>query len=66
MLILSSRQIEKLSDLFMDIAKGSYLGALALPVLTQVDIMIFLRLAASGIVCTYFSLKLLEFVEGEK
>lgn len=63
MLKLNRAQIIKLSDLFMDIAKGSYLASLAVPILANADVLVFLKLAISGIVCMYFSLKLLELEE---
>lgn len=65
MLSFSASQLEKLSDLFMDLARGLLLAGFAVPIIKEVD---FLRLSEyfiSGILCVYFSLKLLE-VKGEK
>ena len=35
---LNSRQIEKLSDLFMDLAKGLFLAALTIQILKDADL----------------------------
>lgn len=56
----SDKQIEKLSDLFMDLAKGLFLAAFAVPALTTgADFLFLLRIIISGIMCTYFSLWLI-------
>ena len=57
--MFNTGQIEKLSDLFMDVAKGLFLGSFALSALTAVDLLVFVKGFTGGIVCTYFSLMLL-------
>lgn len=63
MLELNIRQIEKLSDLFMDLAKGLLLAAFTVSVLKEVDFLSLLKYLVSGILSVYFSLKLLEVKE---
>lgn len=63
MLQLTSGQIEKLSILFLDIAKGLFLGAFALPVFTNSDFFIFMKTFIMGAIFTFFSLKLVELKE---
>lgn len=63
MLELNIRQIEKLSDLFMDLAKGLLLAAFTVSVLKEVDFLSLLKYMVSGILSVYFSLKLLEVKE---
>lgn len=57
---LNDQQINKLSDLFMDIARGLFLAAFATPILTNVDFLLLSKLLISGILYVYFSLKLLK------
>lgn len=64
MLNFSLIQIEKLSDLFMDLAKGLFLAGFAVPIIKEVDFVILLKYFAAAILCVYFSLKLLE-VKGD-
>lgn len=63
MLHLTSGQIEKLSNLFLDVAKGLFLGAFALPVFTNIDFLIFMKTFTMGTIFTFFSLKLVELKE---
>lgn len=63
MLELNSRQVEKLSDLFMDLAKGLLLAAFTVSVIKEIDLLSLLKYLASGILSVYFSLKLLEVKE---
>ena len=60
MLVFTNEQIDKLSDFFLALAKGQILGALAIPILTGVDIFVLLKLFISGMICLYFSFTLLE------
>ncbi len=64
MLIFNSKQIEKLSNLFMDLAKGLFLAVLLIPALANgADFLFLLRTMISGIMCVYFALWLLELKE---
>lgn len=57
----SNEQLDKLSDLFMSIAKGSLLSALAIPILSpSLTLIITVKSSLTGIAFTYFSLKTLE------
>lgn len=60
MLKLTNQQIEKLSDLFMDLGKGLILASFTAPILTSIDFVIFLKLSFGGILCVYFSLSLVK------
>lgn len=60
MLALTGQQINKISDLFMDLGKGLLLAGFGAPLITPIDFFILLKLFFSGIICVYFSLKLLE------
>jgi len=56
---LSKEQLEKLSDLFIDIAKGLLLASLAVPAFTSVkDILSSIKLFIIGIAFIYFSLSI--------
>ncbi len=55
---LSGDQLEKLSNLFMDLAKGLFLASLA--------VYDSLRAVMAGIVFTFLSLKVIEFKEVEQ
>lgn len=63
MLQLTRGQIEKLSNLFLDVAKGLFLGAFALPVFTNSDFLIFIKTFTMGAIFAFFSLKLVELKE---
>jgi len=61
---LSIEQLEKLSDLFMDLAKGLFLAALAVPAITPVvTLLTSLRISITGLVFLYLSLKTIELKE---
>ncbi len=57
---LNTDQLDALSDLFLDIAKGLLLGSFALPVITNIDFFIFVKTFTMGMIFGYFSLKLIE------
>lgn len=57
MLKLNSRQIEKISNLFMDIAKGLFLVAFTIQFIQRADLISFLRYVIGGIIFVYFSLR---------
>jgi len=59
MLDLSERQNEKLSDLFMDLAKGLFIAGFAVPIVKEVDFAVLFKYFISAIICVHFSLKLL-------
>lgn len=63
MLRFSLIQIQKLSDLFMDLAKGLFLAGFAVPIITDVDFAVLIKYFVSAILSLYFSLKLLEIKE---
>lgn len=66
LLKFNEKQLYKLSDLFMDLAKALFLATLAIPALTPgADFLFLLRTVISGIMCTYLSLWLLGF-KGEQ
>lgn len=65
MLAFTRLQLEKLSELFLDLSKGLFVSSLALPILTRADFAIFTKLFIGGLICTYFSLKLLEIKKAE-
>ncbi len=56
----NDKQIEKLSDLFMDIARGLFITVFGTQILTSIDFLLLLKLFITGILCVYFSLRLLE------
>ncbi len=56
---LNTKQLERLSDLFLDLAKGSFAGAVALPLISRGDLLIFGKLTLIGIITVFFSLMLL-------
>lgn len=63
MLEFNVRQIERLSDLFMDLAKGLLLAAFTISVIREIELLSLLKYLVSGILSVYFSLKLLEVKE---
>lgn len=64
---LSARQLEKLSDLFMDIAKGLLLAAIAVPVIAKgATILESLKAMIAGLLFTYLSLKAIKLAEAKK
>ena len=61
---LNKKQLDKLSDLFMDLAKGLFLAALAVPVLSsQATLLTTLKGVITGCVFVYLSLKTIELKE---
>lgn len=66
MFYLDQKQLDKLSELFLDLAKGSFLAALAVPVLTGIGIAVLLKFFITGMICVIFSLKLIEKKERQK
>lgn len=60
MLALNTRQIEKFSDLLMDLAKGLFLAAFTIQILTGTDLISFLKYSGTGIIFAYLSLRILE------
>lgn len=48
----------------MDLAKGLFLAGFTVPIIKEVNFLGLLEYFISGIMCTYFSLKLLE-VKGD-
>lgn len=60
MISFNDQQIEKLSDLFMDLGKGLFVLVFTVSVIKEIDFIVFLKYLLSGIICAYFSLKLLE------
>ncbi len=60
MLEFTDKQIEKLSDLFMDLAKGLFLAGFAVSLVKEVDLLPLLEYFIGGILSTYFSLWLIE------
>lgn len=63
-MFFSTEQIDKLSNLFLDLAKGLFLSAIAIPVLSpQLTFFISLKGIITGLVFTYLSLKILESKE---
>jgi len=57
---LNLKQIEKLSDLFMDLSKGLFLAALTIQILKDADLASLFRYSGSGIIFAVLSLKLLD------
>ncbi len=56
----NNQQLDKLSDLFMDLAKGLFLAIFAVPVFSGgADFLFLLRTIISGIICVYASLWLI-------
>ncbi|MDP3973786.1 MAG: hypothetical protein Q8P92_03050 [Candidatus Daviesbacteria bacterium] len=60
MISFTDKQIEKLSDLFMDLAKGLFLAGFTLQIVREVDILALLKYIAGGIIFAYSSLRLLK------
>ena len=61
-----NEQLEKLSNLCMDLAKGLFLTALAIPAFSpNATMMISIKSTAAGIIFTYFSLKIIELKEAK-
>ena len=59
--MIRNQQIDNLSELFLDIAKGILLGTLATPFFTTSDIIVFVKGFGVGAFCTFLSIKVLEF-----
>lgn len=59
LLQFNDKQIDKLSDLFMDLAKGLFLAGFTLQFIKEVDILALLKYIGGGIMFTYLSLYLL-------
>jgi len=49
----------------MDLAKGLLLAGFAVPIVKEVDLLPLLEYFISGILCIYFSLRLLEIKGGQ-
>lgn len=64
--MLTNQQIDKLSDLFMDLAKGLLLGGFAIQAITRSDIFFIIRSFGVAVFCVYFSLKILELKKGQE
>ena len=60
LLAFTDQQIDKLSDLFMSIAKGYLLATVAFPFAEPSSIWLLLWLLGTGIIWAYLSLKILE------
>ncbi|HEX7017926.1 MAG TPA: hypothetical protein VF209_03405 [Patescibacteria group bacterium] len=61
-LTLSETQLEKLSELLLDIAKSLFIATLAVPLFaTHSEIFIAMKSLVIAICCTIFSIKLLEY-----
>lgn len=64
MMDLTVSQLERLSELFIDIAKGMFLAALAIPVIAPVPVVAgSIRSTIVGLFFTLLSLKALELKE---
>lgn len=60
----TSAQLEKLSDLCIDIAKGLFLAALVVPAISSlITLLVSLRILCTGLFFTYLSLKIIEIKE---
>lgn len=66
MLGFNNRQIEKLSDLFMDISKGLFLAGFTVTIIKEIDLLLLLEYFITAILCMYFSLKLFEIKGGKR
>ncbi len=63
-MILSSKQSEKLAELCLDLAKGLFLAALAAPVISSVvTLLISLRMLFTAVFFTYLSLIFIKIKE---
>lgn len=60
MLSIREEQVDKLSDLFMFIGKSLLLATFTVSIFTPAELVGLLKLLISGIVCVYFSLKIIE------
>lgn len=58
LIMLTNKQVDKISDLFMDIARGLFLASFTVPIVTPLDSITFTKMLVAAIFCTYFSLKL--------
>lgn len=54
-----NQKIDKLSDLFLDIAKGLFLASFALPIIIKSDLILFIKSFGLATICVIFSLELL-------
>lgn len=61
MISFTDKQIEKLSNLFMDLAKGLLLAGFTLQIFRGADLLALIQYLGSGILCIYLSLYLTEF-----
>lgn len=62
---LSELKLQKLTDLFMDLAKGMFLSALAIPAFSPlVTAISSLRLAMIGIFLVALAFKAIDYQEG--
>lgn len=63
-MILSSKQSEKLAELCLDLAKGLFLAALAVPAISSVvTLLISLRMLFTAVFFTYLSLIFIKIKE---
>lgn len=61
---LSAFQLEKISELFLDLAKGLFLASVAVPVVTpEATLLDSIRTTLVGIFLTYLSLKIVRLKE---
>jgi hypothetical protein len=58
--MIRNQQIDKLSDLFLDLSKGTILSDFAIQVFTGINVVIFIKLFIAGLVFAFISIKVLE------
>lgn len=58
--MLQNQQLDKLSDLFLDLGKGLFLASFAISIFTHVEAILFVKAFTTGILCVIFSLKLID------
>jgi hypothetical protein len=64
--MIRNQQIDKLSDLFLDLSKGTFLAAFGIQFFTPLNSVVFLKLIILGLLLVFFSLKVLELKQDGK
>lgn len=66
-IIITARQIRKLSEVLLDVSKVLIVGYMALPFVTNTyDLISAIRSFLIGLICLYFGLYLVEYSQEKK
>ena len=64
--MIRNQQIDKISELFLDLSKGTFLAAIGIQIFSGINVIIFLKLNLLGLALAFFSLKALELKQDGK